>query len=111
MDPQQLQPQPVQPPVVNPGKGFGIASLVLGLVGLGLFALIFGILGLKKSKQAGQSNGMALAGVIIGSIEIVLGIIGLIFIILAVNLFFSTCADLGTGTHVLTNGSSITCNF
>lgn len=75
---QPTQPtQPMQPAMAasNPGQGLGIASLVCSLVGISLPALILGIIGLKKSKEAGMSNGMALAGIIISSIGLVLGVL------------------------------------
>ena len=83
MEPQQPQApapmQPTQPPqpqqpamaAVNPGQGLGIASLVCSLIGISLVGLILGIIALKKSKEAGMSNGMALAGIIISSIGLV----------------------------------------
>lgn len=82
---QPTQPmQPMQPAMAasNPGQGLGIASLVCSLVGISLPALILGIIGLKKSKEAGMSNGMALAGIIISSIGLVLGVLWFVFWIL-----------------------------
>ena len=53
-------------------KGFSIASLVLGIVGIfifaipcGILAIIFGIIGRKKG-----GKGMALAGLILGIIDV-----------------------------------------
>lgn len=63
------------------GKGFAIASLVLGIVSVctccgGLLpsalGLIFGII--SKSKQS-ENNGMAIAGIILSSIGIVISLI------------------------------------
>ena len=57
-----------------PGKGLGIASMVLGIVSLALFCVLYlaipcaivgAILGgvaLSKAKQAGVKNGMGVAG-------------------------------------------------
>ena len=61
--PQQVTPNGTPQPqtVFDPGRGFGIASLVLALCTLGLFAVIFGIIGLRKSRRAGHKNGMAVA--------------------------------------------------
>lgn len=64
---------PYQQPV--PGKGYGIASLVLGICSIPLYVspfigLIVGIIGLclgisssKSAKSVGRSNGMATAGI------------------------------------------------
>ena len=94
----------------NPGQTLGIVSLVLALVGLGLLSLIVGIIGLKKSKQAGMKNGFALAGVIVGIIEIIIGTILAIILVAALSTVLTTCSELGSGTHVLTNGTTVTCN-
>ena len=63
-----------------PGKGLGIASLVLGicsilLVGSYVVGLVLGIVGLclgvssiKKAKAVGRSNGIAVAGIVCSSV-------------------------------------------
>ncbi|MFF8833591.1 DUF4190 domain-containing protein [Streptomyces sp. NPDC015131] len=69
-----------------PSNGLGIAALVLGILGvvlfclwglgivLGVLALIFGIIGRGKARRGEADNhGMALAGIILGSIAIVVG--------------------------------------
>lgn len=120
-DQAQPQPTPVVPTFAatpttpsqaspNPGARFGLASLILCLVGLGLFGLIFGILGLKKSRRAGMKNPLALTGIILGSLEIVAGIIAIVLFSSWLSLTFSTCQELGNGTHVLTDGRSVTCS-
>lgn len=70
-------------------KGFCIASMVLGIICLvffcvwylsipcGILAIIFGILGVKST-----SKGMAIAGLITGSIGLVVSILIIIFIII-----------------------------
>ncbi len=93
---------------VNPGHGLGIASLVVSLIGAGLIGLILGIIGLNKSKKAGQSNGLALAGIIIGAINIVVvSIVVAVFATAAVTLV-NKCNELGSGTHVI-SGVTYTC--
>ncbi|MEU8527653.1 MULTISPECIES: DUF4190 domain-containing protein [Streptomyces] len=72
-----------------PSNGMGTAAMVLGILALtigwcygvpalvlGVLALIFGILG-RKRVQRGEANngGQALAGIIMGSIGIVIGVI------------------------------------
>ncbi|MEV5433247.1 DUF4190 domain-containing protein [Streptomyces sp. NPDC052701] len=65
-------------------NGFGIAALVLGLVGiavfwtvvggivLGLLALVFGILGYRRKKRGLATNGvMALVGAVAGALALV----------------------------------------
>ena len=89
MDPQQnfqpnQQPAPQSPD--DPGKGMGIASLVLGIVGLctgSLFGLgcVLGIVGIvlavisgNKSSAVGlKRNGLAIAGLVCSIIAVVSG--------------------------------------
>ena len=59
------------PPVSSYGPGWGIAALCCGVLGLalpllGIPAVIFGAMGLRKS-----GKGMAIAGLILGIIEVI----------------------------------------
>lgn len=63
---------------------FGVASLVLGIVGiffaqiiLGPLAIIFGAIGLNRASHSGQSRGTSIAGIVLGIIALVL-FVGLI---------------------------------
>src|SRR3954452_3231890 len=70
-------------------NGFCVASLVLGIIGLftvcaagipSILALIFGIIGynqVTKSGVQGGGKGMAIAGIILGSIGCLIGLIWL----------------------------------
>lgn len=82
-----MQAAPVQPqmPAKNPGKGLGVAAMVLGIIGqllfpliLGILALILGAIGLSKSKNVGMKNGMAVAGIVLGIIAIAFKILMII---------------------------------
>jgi hypothetical protein len=84
-----------------PQNGFGIAAMVLGILSiclfcvygvlsivLGVMGVVFGILGRKKAERGEANNaGMALAGIITGSIGIAVGaaIIGLLIVAVATN--------------------------
>ncbi len=82
-------PVPVPPgatPVVvqqaaAPGSpGIGVAGFVLALVGLfvpvvGGVGFIFSIVGYRQAKREGLSTGLSLAGIIIGAIATLIGII------------------------------------
>jgi hypothetical protein len=73
-------------------NGMAIAALVLGIVavvlfftcGLGIFAgvlaLVFGFLGLGRSKASGQGKGMSLAGLVLGAIGIIGGILFIVLV-------------------------------
>lgn len=81
----------------QPANGLGIASLVLGIIAvagfcmyglgiiLGVLALIFGLIGRGRAKRGEADNGgIALAGIILGSIGIVISAAFLGMIIWAV---------------------------
>jgi len=57
-----------------PGKTLGIVGLVLAIF-FNLIGLIISAVALNQSKQAGYKNTPALAGIIIGAVLLVLGII------------------------------------
>ena len=80
-------------------KGFAIASLVLGIIGLvgaccslmtygvlnillGVLSLIFGILGLKS-----QGRGMAIAGIVMACLNILIGILIAVLMIISLRMF------------------------
>jgi len=65
-------------------NGLAIASLILGIVGVSILAIILGHVGLNQIKRNGeQGRGMALAGVILGYI----GFAGTVIWIIAVAVF------------------------
>jgi hypothetical protein len=58
----------------DPGKTLGIVGFVLAFV-FSPVGLVLSIIGYNKSKSAGIKNGLALAGIILNSVFIVLGIV------------------------------------
>ncbi|MFI5754155.1 DUF4190 domain-containing protein [Streptomyces sp. NPDC051569] len=76
-------------PQQQPANGLGVAAMVLGILSvclfclygiggvvLGVLALIFGVLGRKRVAQGQATNGgQARAGIILGSIGIVIGLV------------------------------------
>lgn len=81
---QPYQQMPYQQPVSIPGKGYSIASLVVGIVGVvfcavpglnyvllacSILGIIFGIKGRQMSMRAiGKSSGLGTAGLVLGII-------------------------------------------
>lgn len=74
-----------------------IAALVLGICSLvfchpctcyigipcAILAIIFGIIGLKKSKTTGKGKGLALTGLILGCVGAAIATLVLLFVIIA----------------------------
>ncbi|WP_406062656.1 DUF4190 domain-containing protein [Streptomyces sp. NBC_01077] len=91
-----------------PSNGMGTTSMVLGIIAvvgfcmyglgvvLGVLALIFGIIGLKKAGRGEATNrGMAIAGVVLGIIGTLISAVFLGFVIWAVTQDPSTFDDSG----------------
>ena len=68
------------PPVEQPkkGNGFGIPSLIFGLVGFSLLAIIFGIVSLCRKEK---SRGLGVAGLVLGAVGLLIKIVVIIFIV------------------------------
>jgi hypothetical protein len=90
-------PYQVPASIGSPQNGMAIASLVLGIVSLvtilcygfglipGILAIVFGILARKEIRRTeAQGMGMAMAGIVCGSIAIGLLVLGVIAIIVAI---------------------------
>ncbi len=102
------------PAAQNPGRIAGIVGLILAILPtLQFFGLIVSIVGLVMSKRAGQSNGFAVAGIII---SIVLTLAGILVLVFAGTFFYQffggiieTCQRLGEGVHEV-DGVTYTCS-
>jgi hypothetical protein len=75
-------------------NGLSIASLVLGIAGVtfiltfsgitGLVALVLGIIARGQIRRTGQrGSGFALAGIILGAVGVVIGVVALILVLTA----------------------------
>ena len=54
-----------------PTNGLAISALVTGMAGLGVVPLVFGILGLQRSRRIyGVGKGMSIAGIVLGGVGI-----------------------------------------
>jgi len=67
---QDPRPQPAQ----DPGRTLGIVGLILAFF-CSLIGLILSIVAYRQSAQAGYKNNIAMAGIIVGAIFLVLGIV------------------------------------
>ncbi|MFD7965984.1 DUF4190 domain-containing protein [Streptomyces zaomyceticus] len=92
----------------SPSNGMGTASMVLGIIAvagfclyglgvvLGVLALIFGIIGVKKAGRGEATNrGMAVAGIVLGSIGTLVSAVFLGFVIWAISQDSSSFDDSG----------------
>lgn len=53
-----------------PASGMAVAALVTGVLGIGLLALIFGIVGYREVERGHRSGkGMAVTGIVLGVVE------------------------------------------
>lgn len=87
--PQYAQPYAPSPGYapVGPTSGMAIASLVCSLLGIGLVGVILGHLALNeinKSNGYTQGRGLAIAGLIIGYLQIAAGVIVVLFFIIGI---------------------------
>lgn len=80
---------------------FAIVALICGLLAtigafipgvsyfawiIGVLGIIFGALGMKKSKQLGSGNGLAIAGLVLGIIGTVIGFIGFMCVTICIGI-------------------------
>ena len=97
-------------PATDPGKTMGIVGLILSFLGcLSIVGLIVSIVARRKSKKAGFSNGIALAGIIVGAIILVGTIIFSLTAGMGLWYVVQKCGELGPGEHVV-NGVTFTCS-
>uniref|UniRef100_UPI0024ACBBD9 hypothetical protein n=1 Tax=Microbacterium oxydans TaxID=82380 RepID=UPI0024ACBBD9 len=102
--PARAYPQPEPTP---PGRVLSIVGLVLAFLAAPI-GLILSIVAAVKLGKTGQPKGLAIAGIIVGAILTILGIIGIILFVTVFAAIFGTCAELGTGVWEV-NGVTYTC--
>jgi uncharacterized protein DUF4190 len=94
--PWQPPPPPLQPQVSSSPPGMAIASFILGILGVmmglacwvpvpGIIAVILGILALGQMRNAPNSTGrgLAIAGIVMGSINLAIIALGILSLILS----------------------------
>jgi hypothetical protein len=96
----------------NPGKTLGIVGLILAFF-VNIAGLIVSIIALNKSKKAGYTNGLALAGIIVSIVSIVVTTIVIISLVAlgaaGLNAIAEVCAGMASG-EVMTDGvTTFTC--
>ncbi|WP_051478373.1 DUF4190 domain-containing protein [Arthrobacter sp. H5] len=100
-------------PAENPGKTLGIVGMICAIIWpISIVGLIISIVALVKSKKAGMGNGFAIAGIVIGAIGVITGVIAIIGLIAVAG--FSTeiiefCETAGPGVQEY-QGQQIDCS-
>lgn len=97
-------------PGTDPGKGLAIAGLITAICCGGLIGLILSLIARSKSKKAGYTNNLALAGIIVGALVLVIGIVVWVAFGATIWGVYQTCQELGNGTHTI-DGVEYSCNF
>jgi Ca2+/H+ antiporter len=70
----QPPPNPYGQPAQDPGRTMGIVGLILAIF-CNLIGLVVSIIAFNRSKNAGFKNNIALAGIIVGAVLFVVGLI------------------------------------
>lgn len=98
-------------PVVatNPGKGFGIAGIILGVCMMWVAGLPLSIISMVKSKKAQASTTLGIVGLIINILAIISSIVLLFIVIAAYNGLNQRAKDTAeqSKTHSTTSSSTI----
>lgn len=106
------QQTPQGAPTDNPGRVLGIVGFILAIF-IAPVGLIISIIAFVKSRKAGMGNGLALAGIIIGALFTILGVLGAIALGAFVNefaqQFLNACEGLPSGTSVTVQGAPTEC--
>lgn len=77
--------------------GVSIAALVTGVLMMGIVPIVLGVLGLNRTKKNGtQGRGLAIAGIVLGALEILGAIAIAIIVLVAVRSYDARMDDLRT---------------
>lgn len=100
--------QPAEAPR-DPFRSFGIVGFVLSFFAvLNVAAFVISIIALVRSHRAGYRNRFAFAGLVISSIGLLITVILIGMAVSALVGAAQTCAQLGTGVHVV-GSATYTC--
>lgn len=109
-DPASLPgPYPVAPPA--PGPTLAIVGLVTAAIPCtALVGLVVSIVVLVRGRRGGvPGRGLAVAGVVVGALWLVAGVVALALGAFGIATLWETCTDLGDGVHQV-DGVTYTCD-
>lgn len=89
--PPQPHPYSAPPPKTN---WWAIVSLIFGIIGGAVIALVCGIVGVRKAKQYGSGRGMAIAGIVL---SVLWAVAAVVITVVALNDDTRTATDLEVG--------------
>jgi hypothetical protein len=97
-------------PAQNPGKTMGIVGLVLSFLGcLSIVGIILSIVALSKSRKAGYSNGVAVAGIVVGAVVLIGSIVVGVVLWQGAQALVEACEGLPSGATTEIEGVPFTC--
>lgn len=99
---------PAPAAAASDGKTLGIVALIVSFF-ISLLGIILGFVARSQSKKAGVSNTPATIAIVLGFVFLAGTIIAIIVGVVSAGALLAQCGTLGTGTHVLDNGVTITC--
>lgn len=82
----------------DPGKTLGTVGLILAVI-MSWIGLIVSIVAFNKSKKAGFSNGVAKAGIVVGIITTIAGLVVGGIMAASIVTTIQKCGELGPGVH------------
>lgn len=100
-------PMSTAPVAEDPGKTLGTVGLVLAII-MSWIGLIVSIVAFRKSKSAGFNNGIAKAGIVVGIITTVAGLVIGGIMTAGIVATVQKCGELGPGVHQ-EDGVTYTC--
>ncbi|WP_022877441.1 DUF4190 domain-containing protein [Microbacterium sp. B19] len=110
--PTSIDPVPAAPiasPTADPFRVLGIVGFVLSFFAVAnVVGLVLSLVALIRSARAGYRNRFALAGTIISAIGVLTTIIVVAVLVSTLVGAAQTCAQLGTGVHVV-GSATYTC--
>jgi hypothetical protein len=92
----------------NPGKGLGIAGLIVDFF-IAPLGLILSIIGKVQASKAGAKNAPAVWGIVLGILFTIGQVILIVVLVGLAATVAAKCADLGAGTHIV-GGVTYTCS-
>lgn len=93
-----MAPPPMAPPAARPGRVLGIVGFIVAFP-FSVVGLIISIIAKVQSRRAGEPNGFATAGIIVGAVLFVIQIGLIVLLVVVFANLANECHSLGQGVH------------